>query len=85
MTKTRTLMVDDIEQINREDICPGDLYVHEITISTADCAVWWTIVYRPSTNEYFKVYSYDATNGSYHPDIPNGRLPEGITIKEHAI
>ena len=81
-TKPRLIIFTSIGTIPRmsdRNLKEGDLYVAEWHISDYPCE-WWAIVYRPNTNEVFKLGCYDEETGGYTPDLAHGTLPDHIII-----
>lgn len=79
-SKTKTIRLAQIPGIGRDQFQDGDVCVFD-TEGTGDSPVRWiTVVYRPSTGEFFKIRCKDGENGSYQPDLPDGKLPDGVTI-----
>jgi hypothetical protein len=79
---TRVIDVDNLPTISNRTFLPEDRYVAEVDIGGSNPIYWWAIVHRPSTNEYFRVHSWDGENGGYFPDIPHDKLPDGVVLNK---
>lgn len=79
----RTIYIWSIQEIGRDALQKGDVCVREIDISrSGNPWTWWSVIFRPTTGEIFKIYCWDGSAGGYSPDLPAGDLPEDITILE---
>ena len=77
--------IGDVLQIFEHDLCRGDLYTIEVTISRPDCT-WWAIIYRIETRQVFKIECWDSpdrTPGNL--DLSHGTLPADITVTGHEL
>lgn len=73
----------DIPYIRLEELREGDLSVSllgGLTFSGASATTWTEIVYRPSTNELFRICCWDGTYSTSQHELPEGQLPEGVII-----
>jgi hypothetical protein len=73
-----SLRIAQIPRIDRSDIKATDLYVAEVEGgSNGDgFGIWWSaVIYRPESNELFKIRCSDGENGGYQPEISGGSIP----------
>lgn len=83
--KGSTVVLEDIPAIGREEFRDGDIYALEFKggdIGHGPRVNWVAVVYRPGTEELFRILCWDGERGGYQPDLPGGLLPEGVTVLE---
>jgi hypothetical protein len=81
-TKPRLIIfssIGNIPQKTDRDLKEGDLNCAAWHISDWPFE-WWAIVYRPKTNEVFRLHCSDGEDGGYTPDLPSGKLPDHVII-----
>ena len=75
-----------IREIGEKDLQAGDLsveYIDDAGMGGFGCGPrisWVEIIFRPSSNELFRIDCWDGENGGCSPDLPRAPLPAGITI-----
>lgn len=73
-----SVKINEIPRIDRNDIKATDLYVAEVQGGGTGhgFGIWWSaMIYRPESNELFKVRCSDGENGGYQPEIESGSIP----------
>lgn len=78
-----TVLLRDIPSIGRNEFLGEDLYALEFDgggFGVGPRISWWTVIYRPSSAELFKIGCWDGEQGGYFPELKSGPLPEGVTV-----
>ena len=77
--------LEDLPQ-KRDGFLPGDVVVADFDAGRGGVGErmnWVDVIYRPSTNELFRVDCWDGTCSAFVPKLPDGRtLPDGPMPKD---
>ncbi len=72
--------VSKMKRIIDSDIRHGDVSVKTFGRGGHNPLCWDDIIYRPASHEFLRIQCWDGEWSSYQPNLPNGDIPDGITI-----